>query len=437
MNAWKITTGACVAALIVTGGYVANVFPGEIAPIDQIDAEALTDDLVNQGANLAMIGDCAACHTAKGNHDTSGGLALQTPFGTIYSTNITPDRDTGIGTWSLAAFDRAMRDGIDRQGKHLYPAFPYDHFATITDADMQALYAYLMSQDPVSAQAQANELIFPLNVRPLLAGWKLLFHNPRPFQPDLALSEDQNRGKYLAETLGHCSACHSPRNVFGAVKQVAYLQGGEAEGWLAPPLGGASISPIIWTEDDYVDYLFDGLSNHHSIAAGPMTSVVDHLYEANEDDVFAIATWLASITPTADEATLSSQVAAVRARDLPDGFDFALTGLQATPQVLAGADVFKVNCFKCHKERIADTQPVSLGQTFAVNAPTPANLFNVVLGGIEPPLGSSAHRMQAVPLSAADLADVAAFVRWRFSVRPAWEGLAANAKTSFSQHTAP
>lgn len=437
MKGWKIATGVCVAALVITGAYVANVFPGEIAPIDQNDTAALTGDLVERGANLALIGDCAVCHTAKGSNDMSGGLGLPTPFGTIYSTNITPDRDTGIGTWSLAAFDRAMRDGIDRQGKHLYPAFPYDHFAAITDADMQALYAHLMSQDPVSAQAHANELTFPFNIRPLLAGWKLLFHHPQPFQPDPSLSEEQNRGKYLAETLGHCSACHSPRNALGAVKQTAFLQGGEAEGWLAPPLGAASIAPISWTVDDYADYLFDGLSKNHSIAAGPMTSVVDHLHEANEDDVFAIAAWLESITPTTDEATQTAQIAAVTARDLPESFDFALTGLEVTPQVLAGSDVFKINCLKCHKERIADTQPVSLGQTFAVNAATPANLFNVVLGGIEPPLGSSSHRMQAVPLSAPDLADVAAFIRWRFSEAPAWEGLAATSQTAVTNHTAP
>jgi mono/diheme cytochrome c family protein len=436
MKMWKVATGVSVVAIVVAVGIVADVFPSEIAPIDQIDPAQVTDDLIEQGENLAMLGDCAACHTQKGQSGLSGGVALPTPFGTIYSTNITPDRDTGIGTWSFEAFDRAMRDGIDRRGVHLYPAFPYDHFAAMTEGDMRALYAYVMVQDPVAAPAMPNQLSFPFSFRPLLAGWKLLFHHPPPFAPDPAMDEEKNRGKYLAETIGHCTACHSPRNALGAVRKTAFLQGAEVEGWLAPPLGAASIAPIGWTLDDYADYLFDGWSETHSIAAGPMTNVVDHLYMAQEDDVFAIAAWLAQITPPQDEAERAGRIAKIDALNVAESFDFTLAGLDVSPQVRDGALVFKTNCVKCHKERIADTQPVSLGLTYALNAAAPTNLFRVVIGGIEPPQGSSSRRMQPITLSAEDLAKVAAFVRWQFTDLPEWPDLQKAAEAALSSQTA-
>ena len=435
MKTWKIATGVSVVALVVAGGIVANVFPAQIAAIDQIDPVLLAEDVVAQGENLAMLGDCAACHTQKGQGDLSGGVALPTPFGNIYSTNITPDKDTGIGTWSFAAFDRAMRDGIDRRGSHLYPAFPYDHFAAITDADMRALYAYVMTRDAVAAPAVPNLLSFPFNFRPLLAGWKLLFHHKTPFAPDPAMDEEQNRGKYLAETIGHCTACHSPRNALGAVRQNAFMQGAEVEGWLAPPLGASSIAPVGWTLDDYADYLFDGWSQTHSIAAGPMTNVVDHLYAADEDDVFAIAAWLAKITPAQDEGERAARIAEIDALNLSEAFDFSLAGMDVPQQVREGAQVFKTSCVKCHKERIADTLPVSLGLTYAVNAPAPTNLFHVVLGGIEPPQGSSARRMQPITLSAEDPGRVAAFVRWQFTDLPDWPDLQKAAEQALSDRT--
>lgn len=423
MKTWKLVTGASVAAVVAAGIYAADVFPGEIAPLASIDRASFSEDRIALGENLANLGDCAACHKPKGAQAMSGGFGLPTPFGTIYSTNITPDAETGIGTWSLAAFDRAMRQGIDRQGQHLYPAFPYDHFAAITDDDMQALYEYLMSQEPVRSERVANELDFPFSFRPLLAGWKLLFQRVEPFAPNPAFTDEENRGFYLAETLGHCSACHSPRNALGAVKRSAHLAGGEAEGWLAPPLGAASISPVGWDLDSYADYLFDGWSEHHGLAGGPMTSVVDHLYEADEDDVFAIAAWLARITPPVDAATRTARLDQIAALDLPETFDPAMSGADVADVVRRGAQVFKDNCLKCHKQRISSNQPVSLGLTYAVNAPVPANVFNAVLHGIEPSFGSSTRRMQAVPLAADDLAAVAAFVRWQYTDLPAWSGL--------------
>jgi mono/diheme cytochrome c family protein len=430
MKKWLVISGAAAVVILVGGAYAANVFPKELPPVSNVNASSLSDELIEQGENLTMLGDCAACHTPEGSRALEGGIGLPTPFGTIYSTNITPDPETGIGTWSYEAFERAMRVGIDREGNHLYPAFPYDHFAAITGDDMKALYQYLMSQEPVRTEPVANELRFPYSIRPLLAGWKLLFHHPEPFEPNPAFDDEQNRGFYLAETLGHCAACHSPRNVFGAVKRDEYLAGGEAEGWLIPPLGEASIAPVSWNLDDYADYLFDGWSEHHGLAGGPMGQVVDNMYDADEDDIFAIAAWLAAITPQQDEDARDARLEEIASLDLPADFDPAFTGQDLPADIAAGAKVFKAKCVECHKERISDSQPVSLGLTYAANAPSPTNVFNAVLKGLEPTFGASSRRMQPVGLSAEDLAAVTAFVRWRFTDKPRWDGLPDAAETA-------
>jgi len=428
-----VIVGALGITVAITAAYAANLLPGEIDPISQIDRAAFSDEQIELGENLARLGDCSTCHTLPGERAMSGGLGLPTPFGMIYSTNITPAPDTGIGTWSYAAFERAMREGIDREGVHLYPAFPYDHFAGTTDEDLDALYQFLMTQDPVEAEQVPNDLGFPFSFRPLLAGWKLLFHRPAPFTPNPDFTDEENRGAYLAETLGHCSACHSPRNALGAVRRSAFFAGGEAEGWLVPPLGEASISPLGWDSDDYADYLFDGWSANHGIAGGPMTAVVDNLYDADEDDVFAMAAWLARITPPVDEDARAARNLEIAALDLPESFDASLSGEDVSDEIRHGAQVFRDSCLKCHRERIAETQPNSLGLTYAVNAPEPTNVFNVVRHGIVPSFGSTARKMEAVALADADLVALAAFLRWQFTDLPAWENIAEQAAASAVQ----
>ena len=220
---------AAVAALCAAVvGIAAAVLPWRsIAPIARPDASIYSEATIARGRQLAALGDCAVCHTiASGGVINAGGRAIDTAFGTIYSTNITPDVETGIGAWSYPAFERAMREGIHRDGRHLYPAFPYTHFTKSTDADLQALYAYLMAQAPVRAENRKTTLAFPFNLRPLMAGWNALFHAPSVFQADATKSEIWNRGAYLVEGLGHCGACHSPRNALGAEKARAHLAGG-------------------------------------------------------------------------------------------------------------------------------------------------------------------------------------------------------------------
>ena len=250
-------SAAAMAAAVVSMAALALPWRS-IAPIARPDPSVYSAATIARGKVLAALGDCAVCHTVTNGVLNTGGRPLETPFGTIYSTNITPDLQTGIGAWSYPAFERAMREGIHRDGKHLYPAFPYNHFAKTSDADLQALYAYLMAQPAVKSVSPETKLAFPFNLRPLMAGWNALFHQPGTFQPDATKSATWNRGAYLVESLGHCGACHSPRNALGAERANAYLAGGFAEGWEAPPLTSLSQAPIPWSEDELFAYLRTG-----------------------------------------------------------------------------------------------------------------------------------------------------------------------------------
>src|SRR5206468_2160907 len=188
-----LATAASLCAAVI--GIAAAVLPWRsIAPIAPPDASTYSEATLSRGRQLAALGDCAVCHSVNNGAVNAGGRAIETPFGTIYATNITPDPETGIGAWSYPAFERAMREGVHRDGRHLYPAFPYPHFAKVTDADLQALYAYLMAQAPVRAENRSPALAFPFSLRPLMAGWNALFHRPGLLQADASRSEQWNRG---------------------------------------------------------------------------------------------------------------------------------------------------------------------------------------------------------------------------------------------------
>ncbi len=317
---------AALCAAVI--GVAAAALPWRsIAPIARPDVSTYSAATIARGAQLAALGDCAVCHTSLNGITNAGGRPLETPFGAIYTTNITPDVETGIGAWSYPAFERAMREGIHRDGRHLYPAFPYNHFAKTTDADLQALYAYLMAQQPVHSVNRDASLTFPFNLRPLMAGWNALFHKSDVFRPDASRSEIWNRGAYLVESLGHCGACHTPRNALGAEKDSrAYLAGGFAEGWEAPPLTSLSHAPIPWNEDELFAYLRTGMSRFHGVAAGPMAPVVKELGALPDSDIKAMATYLASFeTSTGDRQGAASSRHAARNSHVDQRF-FSLAG---------------------------------------------------------------------------------------------------------------
>ncbi len=414
-----------IPVVLVAGAVAwANRHP-EVAPIAPPGAMGFDTALLREGEALAGIGACAVCHTRAGGEPYAGGLALPTPFGVVYSTNITPDADSGIGNWSEEAFRRAMRQGIDRNGRHLYPAFPYDHFTRVTDEDIRAIYAYLMTRESVSFEAPENELVFPFNIRMLLAGWKLLFLDTGTFQPEASRDEEWNRGAYLAEGLGHCGACHSPRNVFGAVRREVAYAGGEAEDWHAPALNAESPTPVPWTQLQLVNYLFDGWDEEHGIAAGPMAPVVNHLYDQSEDDVFAIAAYFESWQrPPLSESARDTVLERARSLDWGAEAGYVLDRVPDEPALQRGMEVFRDQCAHCHK-RGGGQLPVSLALTGTVNAPDPRNVIHIVFDGIRPPRGAMQRSMPSfgASISDDDIEDMLRFIRWHFTDLPPWEDL--------------
>jgi nicotinate dehydrogenase subunit B len=390
-----------------------------IAPIARPDPSAYSTATIAKGQQLAALGDCAVCHTQANGAINAGGRAIETPFGVIYSTNITPDPETGIGAWSYPAFERAMREGIHRDGKHLYPAFPYNHFAKTTDADLQALYAYLMAQPAVKSISPETKLAFPFNLRPLMAGWNALFHSGATFAPVTTQSAMWNRGAYLVEGLGHCGACHSPRNALGAEKAEAYLAGGLAEGWEAPPLTSLSQAPIAWSEDELFAYLRTGESRFHGVAAGPMAPVVKELAALPDDDIRAMAVYLGSFNGKpigkAEQEALAARLE-------------SSTGTQAVSAASPGARLYDGACAVCHKvggAPLFGSRP-SLALNSNLHSAAPDNLIQVILHGIASPASSDLGYMPGFKDSFNDrqVAELVSWLRRQFAPdKPPWTGI--------------
>lgn len=381
-----------------------------IEPIEPPATSLFDSALISRGAGLAALGDCSTCHTAPGHPTFAGGRAIPTPFGTIYSTNITPDPTTGIGRWSQGAFARAMREGVDRQGRHLFPAFPYDHFTLLNDEDIAALYAFFMTRPRVRAQAPANDLPFPLRLRPLLAGWKLLFFSKGRYRGD-------NRGAYLAEGIGHCGACHTPRNVLGAEKTDQHFVGGDAEGWHAYAINSRSQAATPWDVEAMEFYLRNGWQPAHGVAHGPMAAVTDGMARVADSDLQAIAGYVvAEMRAGAAVHAGSSAGPAVAASGSPRIADVA-NG--------EGAHIYAAACAGCHDAG----QPlpfgaINLSLSTDVSGEDPTNLVHVVLDGLQP---ADETRQPVMPgfrntLSGPQLMSLLAYLRAQFAHKPLWPG---------------
>jgi mono/diheme cytochrome c family protein len=351
----------------------------------------------------------------------AGNRPIPTPFGTIYSTNITPDPDSGIGRWSEEAFRRAMREGIARDGHHLYPAFPYDHFARASDEDVRALYAFAMTRVPVASRATANALPFPLNQRWTLVFWNLLYFDDTPFQPDPRQSAEWNRGAYLVEGLGHCGDCHTPRNLLGAERGELALAGGEAEGWSAPALDAASLAPVPWNAAHLFTYLRQGRDPEHGAAAGPMQPIVGDLAKANEADVYAIAAYIAGrIGEPSPEKHQRADALLAKARE-------AVEPAKPNPGEETGAAIFAGACASCHLGGPAIVSPrgIDLRLSAAISAPDPRDAIFIVLDGIHPPDGQPGPWMPRFDgaFTDAQLAALLGYLRAHYGQAPAWTDL--------------
>jgi mono/diheme cytochrome c family protein len=401
-----------------------------IAPIHPPAHETFDAADISRGAELAALGDCAVCHTERNGHPFAGGRGVQTPFGTVYATNITPDPATGIGRWPLAAFSRAMRDGIDREGRHLYPVLPYPHFIHATDTDIAAMYAFMMTRQPVNRSTRPNDLHFPFNWRPLLAVWDLMFLKPGGWRPNPAGSPEWNRGAYLVDAIGHCGACHTPHNVFGAEQTSRALTGGEAEDWYAPSLQAdraeRASARAGWNADALTTYLRTGLDSGHGAAAGPMTAVTRQLATIPEADVHAIGVYIGSLM-TADK---SPGVPSAGSTETPPDASSGVgaTGLRSDPNTPVAA-IFDGACGACHgaDAPMARGGAPSLALSTAVRAPTARNMVDVILLGLPWQEGHSGPYMPgyAGALTDQQVAALAAYVRARYSKLPAWTDVAA------------
>jgi len=405
-------TGLAIAALIGGAAAFAIIWQPAIEAIEPKAPQSFDPALIKRGRELAAIGNCNDCHTVRGGQAFAGGWPVPTPFGTIYSSNITPDSETGIGRWSETAFRRAMRFGVDRAGHHLYPTFPYDHFTHVTDEDDRALYAFLMTRPAVHAPARANDLAFPFNRRWVVAGWKLLFLPHGTYQPDRTQSAEWNRGAYLVEGLAHCGACHTPRNVLGAERASASFSGGEVEGWRAYAINAASPSPRPWDREALYRYLSRGWDSDHGVARGPMAEVASNLSSVPSDDVRAIAVYMAGVfgAPAGERPRQANAAPAqtVTTADSP------------------GAAIYAAACAPCHDSgRPPPYGGINLGLSTALSAPDPRNAANIILSGIRPVAGERSPIMPGFADSMSDeqIAAVLNDLRARFGNRPAWSGV--------------
>jgi mono/diheme cytochrome c family protein len=373
--------------------------------------------LLKQGAYLARAGDCIACHTAQLGKPFAGGLPLKTPLGTIYSTNITPDNQTGIGTYSYNDFDRALRHGVSKSGYTLYPAMPYPSYARVKPADVRALYEYFMHAVVPVRQANAKSAIpWPLSVRWPLSLWRRAFAPTvavqNPADADMDVSELM-RGRYLVEGLGHCSACHTPRGFALQEKALSDEQGGEflsgavVDGWLAKSLRGDVVDGLgSWTRDDIVTFLRSG-RNAHSAGFGGMARVVeDSTQYLSDSDLNAIATYLESLKPSKPGSERH-------------GYDGAIAkALHAGDVSMPGARIFVNNCAACHRtdgKGYASVFPQLAGSS-TVNTKDPTSLIEIVLVGSAMPSTAAAPMEFTMPGFAArltdqQLADVVTFIR--------------------------
>jgi mono/diheme cytochrome c family protein len=403
----------CVLALASCASYTA------IAPVSPPAAETFSPELIAKGAQLAAVGNCVTCHTAKDGKSYAGGFPLKTPFGIVYGTNLTPDPGTGIGRWPEAAFARALREGVDRGGRHLYPAFPYDHFTKTTDGDIRALYAFMMTREPVRAETPPNTVIIP---RPFVAIWKSLYFERGVFQPDPAKDARRNRGEYLADGLGHCAACHTPRNNLGAEKKDYRYAGGEVDGWHAPALGAASPSPVPWTAASLAAYLRTGITDDHSLTAGPMAGVVRNLARASEEDVQAIARYVASLDTRPDAPRSAS---AAKAPAVPPGGGGAVS-------LDRGAIIYAGACADCHdRGRAAEGGALPLAQAVTPALPTPSNLIRIIRQGIVPQEHEHAPWMPSFAGALTDdqLTDLVVYLR-TLAELPPWKDVAGEVRAA-------
>ena len=366
-------------------------------------------ETVARGAYLVRAGNCMACHTERGGAPFAGGRAIDTPFGTVYASNLTPHRASGIGDWSPDHFWRALHNGRSRDGRLLYPAFPYPNYTRVTRADADAMYDFLRSVRPVDRPNTGHRLRWPYSTQAALAVWRAMYFKAQVHEEDTSRSAEWNRGAYLVGGLGHCSACHSPRNALGATSDMMDLSGGliPMQNWYAPSLASPHEAGMAdWDDAEIVRLLQTGVARRGTVS-GPMAEVVlrstQHLAEP---DLRAMAVFLKALPQHADEPAAAAP---------------AVLGATIAER---GAKLYGQHCAKCHGEQgegVAGAYPALAGNR-AVNLPATANLVQMVLGGGFAPATAGNPRPFGMPpyatvLGDADVAAVISHIRTSWSNR--------------------
>jgi len=364
------------------------------------DEPAPDPNAIARGSYLAKAADCMPCHTSARDKPYAGGLKMNTPFGAIYSPNITPDSETGISAWTFDAFRKAVHSGIRADGKYLYPAMPFDAFTMISEDDLKALWIYFRSLAPVRQQNRESELSFPFNVRYGMLVWRLMFFRERGFEPDATKSAQWNRGAYLVEALGHCGDCHTPRNIMGATIAGKRLQGAQIDQWYAPNITAKALAKANrWGKSQLIAFLKKGAAIN-STSLGPMQEVVHDS--------------LSFLTPSDLDAMASYLLDAPNEKDPPKP---APVASKLTPEVeRQAAKLYADNCASCHQtngQGIAGSIPPVAGNP-AVVAAKPFDILAVVLQGIPARGDSPAMPSFAGSLGDGDVADLTNYVRTSF-----------------------
>ena len=347
-----------------------------------------------RGEYLARAGDCISCHTAPGGQPFAGGLKMSTPFGYLLTPNITPDVKTGIGSWNKEEFFRAVHDGVNKKDQDIYPAMPFTSYTKVSREDVDAIYAYLQTVKPVANSISVNHLEFPFNVRTSMIFWRELFFTPGFFKPDTSQSDSWNRGAYLVEGLGHCSECHSPRNMMGAIEKSKAFTGALVDGWFALNLTENLKTGLgAWTAQDIANYLKSGKYPGQTTALGPMQEVVHNSTNyLSDDDLLAMGTYLKSL-PAYSSLNNSSKV--------------------IDTSKLEGAKLYIDNCSGCHQSSgrgITNVIP-PLASNPAVLAPNGSNVVKVIIRGIEARNGYIPMPSFALRLSDEEITQITNYVR--------------------------
>jgi mono/diheme cytochrome c family protein len=426
----RIGIGISVVALVgllVLAWYATRPGPmafagGQTVALDAYDgrptgvpADFTDNDPIARGRYLTDAADCKSCHTPIGGKAFAGGRAFKTDFGTLYSPNITPDKETGIGAWTDADFLKAVHQGVNRDGERLYPAFPYAAYSYLTDEDVLAIKAYLFTLAPVKYTAPENDLEFPFNQRWLMSVWSMLFNPNERFQPVPDRSPEWNRGAYLVEALAHCGDCHTPRNLMQALDNNKKFAGTLIEGWRAYNITGEPTSGVgAWSDEELARYLSTGHAEGRGTASGPMAEAVALSFRnMTPSDIRAMVAYTRSV-PAIATPDLPAPKAELAPADPKQGMaaDIRPHGMK----VFAGA------CAGCHGWSGASplASPATLIGSRAVNDPSAANVAQMVLWGTEHPLDSGALAMPGFGKAYSDdeIAEVSNYVTARFGAKP-------------------